>query len=139
VRDGIVFALAATLAIFSLLYATQGVAEGTHPSFTQLWMLPPSHTAQSCVLNVGIHSFENGSVVYHAVVTINSVQKISLPTLTLAPNQLWERSVVVTPTNTKAIFVEMKLYRNDKPVVIYREVHITLNVLMSGKKTLSCG
>ena len=126
IRDGIVFALAVTLVILSLVYATRGVAEGTHVGFTQLWMVPPSHKEQTCVVNVGIHSFENGPVVYHAVVTMNSVQKMSWPTLTLAPNQLWERSVVITPTTAKNMFVEMKLYRNDRPTVMYREVYMTL-------------
>ena len=139
VRDGIVFALAIKLVILSLVYATRSVAEGPHVGFTQLWMLPPSHRAQTCVLNVGTHSFENGPVVYHAVVTMNSIQKMSWPTLTLAPNQLWERSVVVTPTTAKNVFVEMKLYRNDRPTVMYREVYMTLTVLVRGKKIVSCG
>ncbi len=138
VRDGFVFALAITLVILSLLYATRGVAEGTHPGFTQLWMLPPSHIARNCAVSVGIRSFENGPVVFHAVVTMNSVQTMSWPTLTLAPNQLWERSIAFTPTTVKNVFVEMKLYRNDKPMVVYREVHITLAVVTSGKKIVSC-
>ncbi len=138
VRDGFVFALAITLVILSLMYATRSVAEGPHVGFTQLWMLPPSHKAQTCVVNVGIHSFENGPVTYHASITMNSAQTMSWPTLTLAPNQLWERSVAVTPTTAKNMFVEMRLYRNDKPTVMYREVHMTLTVLNKQQKTFYC-
>lgn len=139
VRDGIVFALAATLVIVSLVYATQGVAEGQHPGFTQLWILPPSPTTPGCTVNVGIRSFENGSVSYHAAMTIHGTQTMSWPTLVLTPNQQWERSIAIPPTTAKNMFVQVKLYRNDKPTVVYREVHITLNVLMNGQKIVSCG
>ena len=139
VRDGIVFALAATLVIVSLIYATRSVAEGPHVGFTQLWMLPPSRITQSCAVNVGVHSFENGFVSYHAVMTMNGTQMMSWPRLVLAPNQLWERSIVVTPIKAKNIFVQVKLYKNDKPSVIYREVHMTLTVLSDRRKRFSCG
>ncbi len=139
VRDGIVFAVAATLVILSLLYATRGVAEGPHVGFTQLWMVPPSRTAPKCAVNVGIRSFENGSVTYHALVTMNGTQTMTWPALMLTPNQLWERSIVITPTVAKNIFVQVKLYRNDEPTVIYREVHMTLIVLISGRNRFYCG
>ena len=132
VRDGIIFALAATLVILALVYATQGVAEGQHPGFTQLWMLPPNCTAPSCTVNIGIRSFENGSVSYHAVMMINGTQTMSWPSLVLAPNQQWERSIAISPTTAKNMFVQVKLYRNDKPAIVYREVHTTLTVLISG-------
>jgi uncharacterized membrane protein len=138
-RDGILFALAATLVILALVYATQGVAEGQNVGFTQLWMLPPSHSAQNCTVNVGIHSFENSPVTYHAVLTVNGIQTMSWPTLVLTPNQLWQRTVTVTPTTFKSTFVEMKLYRNDHPTMVYREVHMTLNILNNTQKGLHCG
>ena len=137
-RDGIVFAVAVTLVILSLLYATRGVAEGSHVGFTQLWMVPPSRTAPNCAVNVGIRSFENGSVTYHALVTMNGTQTMAWPTLTLTPNQLWEQSIVITPTVAKNIFVQVKLYRNDKPTVIYREVHMTLTVLSNRQNRFYC-
>ncbi len=138
VRDGVIFAVAATLVILSLVYATHGVAEGPHQGFTQLWMLPPNCTAQNCAVNVGIHSFENSSVSYHTVMTINGMQTMSLPMLVLTPNQLWERSITIPPTTTKNMFVQVKLYRNDKPTVVYRKVHITLTVLMNGQGQRVC-
>lgn len=139
VRSGIVFAFALTIVILSLLYATQGVAEQPRPGFTQLWMLPPGDTAQNCAVNVGIRSFENGPATYHAVMTINSVQTMSWPALALAPNQVWERSIAVTSTHTKNMLVKVILYKNDKPTVVYREVHMTLNVLSNAQKVLHCG
>ena len=77
VRDGLVFTLAVTLVVLSLVYATQGVAEGPHVGFTQLWMLPPSRVTQSCAVNVGIHSFENGTATFHATIMINGTQTMS--------------------------------------------------------------
>jgi len=134
-----VFGLAAILVVLSLVYATRGVAEGPHVGFTQLWMLPPSGTAQTCAVHVGVRSFENGSVTYHAIMTTNGTQMISWPTLTLTPHQLWEQSIAMMPTTPTTLFVEMKLYRNDKPTVVYREVHMTLHISSNAHKVLQCG
>ena len=139
VRSGIVFAFALTIVILSLLYATQGVAEQPRPGFTQLWMLPLSNTTQNCAVNVGIRSFENGPATYHAVMTINGVQIMSWSALALAPNQVWERSIAITPTKTKNMLVKVILYMNDKPTVVYRAVHMTLNVLSNAQKVVHCG
>ena len=139
VRSGIVFAFALALVVLSLLYAARGVAEQPRPGFTQLWMLPSSHTTQHCVVHIGIRSFENGSVTYHAAMTINRRQTMSWSALVLAPSQVWERSIAVTPTTKKAMFVEVRLYRNDKPTVMYREVHMTLHVESNIQKVLYCG
>ena len=127
-RDGLLFALAGVLVIVSLLYATRGVAEQPRPGFTQLWMLPASHSAQRCGLDIGIRSFEKGIVTYSAVMTSNGTRMMSWSALVLSPDQTWEQSVIVTPKTPKNLFVQVKLYRNDKPAVVYREVHTTLIV-----------
>lgn len=138
VQGGIVFALAAALVVLSLVYATQGVAKEPHPGFTQLWMLPSKQPTPSCAVNIGIHSFEKDSVTYHAVMTVNSTETMSWSALVLAPNQTWERSISVTLATPKELFVEVKLYRDDKPTEIYREVHLTLTVVSNAQQTLYC-
>lgn len=136
VRGGIVFALAAALVVLSLVYATQGVAKEPQPGFTQLWMLPSRQP--SCAVNIGIRSFEKDSITYHAVMTVNSIKTMAWSSLVLAPDQTWERSIAVKLATTKDMFVELKLYRDDKPTVVYREVHLTLTVASTGQKTLYC-
>ncbi len=138
-RATTVLSLAFVLIVLSLFYATRGVAEQPHLSFTQLWMLPPSQEGQNCTVRIGIHSFENASVRYHAMMTVNSVQTTSWLAIVLAPDELWERSVVVPYTPAKSVLVEVRLYRDDKPASIYRKVNVTLINLNHEQKVLHCG
>ena len=138
ISAGVAFGLAAVLVVLSLFYATRGVAEQPRPGFTQLWMLPATQTGQHCTVQVGIHSFENASVSYHALMTVNNTQTMSWSALVLTSDTVWERSVAITATSAKNVFVEVRLYRDDKPAVVYREVHVTLYPL--GKDTIvRCG
>ncbi len=139
VRDGLLFAFALTLVISSLVYATRGVAQQPRAGFTQLWMLPASHSAPSCDLNIGLHSFENETVTYSAVMTSNGTSTMLWSQLVLEPDQTWQASVTAKPTETvKTLFVQVKLYRSDKPEAVYREVHTTLAVVTSTQQGVSC-
>ncbi len=138
IRGGVVFGLAAVLVVFSLLYAAHGVAEQPRPGFTQLWMLPPTQTKQHCIVHVGIQSFENASVSYHAQMTVNNTQTTSWSALVLAPSQIWEKSVALSSPPAKSVLVEVRLYRDDKPATVYRKVHVMLTSV--GKNTaVECG
>lgn len=138
-RATTVLSLAFALVVLSLFYATRGVAEQPHPSFTQLWLLPPSQEGKNCTVRIGIRSFENASVHYHAIMIVNSVQTTSWPAIALAPDELWERSVVVPYTPAKSVLVELRLYRDDKPTSVYRKVNVTLINLNHEQKVLHCG
>ncbi len=124
-RTGVAFGLAAVLVVLSFFYATKGIAEQPRPGFTQLWMVPSTQRAQSCIVQVGMHSFENTSVKYHVLMTVNNTQTMSWSALVLAPDAVWEQSVAIPPMSTKNVLIEVRLYRDDKPATVYREVHVT--------------
>jgi Protein of unknown function (DUF1616) len=122
-----IFALATLVAIFSILYSAFGAVKQPYPGFTQLWMLPQAQAGKSCAITLGVRSFESTSVTYRITMTVMGAQVTSWPSVLLAPQQEWNRVVPVTPTAAHNVYVEVQLYRLDKPQNIYREVHSTLH------------
>ncbi len=116
--------LVATVAIWSSIIRP---LEEPQPSFTQFWMLPAKNT--SCAVLIGVHSFESTSVTYRVVMTINGAQATIWPSVVLAPQAEWNRSVSIKPGATDNIYIEARLYRADKPEAVYRNVHLTLHSL----------
>ncbi len=116
--------LVATLAVWSSIVRP---LEEPQPSFTQFWMLPAKNT--SCAVLIGVHSFESTSVTYRVVMTINGAQATTWPSVVLAPQAEWNRSVSIKPGTTDNIYIEARLYRADKPEAVYRNVHLTLHSL----------
>jgi|SRR5579864_1198974 len=96
------------------------------PIFTQFWMLPAS-AGKSCAILIGVHSFEAGSENYRIEVTSNGKQVAVWPSITLATQQEWSYQLAVSLVGAAdGAVVDARLYRQDQPGKIYREVHVTL-------------
>lgn len=97
------------------------------PSFTQFWMLPPG-PGKGCSVLIGMQSFETAPLVYRVEITSNGKQVASWPSITLATRQEWNRQVPLSLSGTTIdALVDARLYRQDRPRTIYREVHVTLH------------
>ena len=127
--QGILFGLAIAGTILSFVYAATGVKEQPRPGFTQLWMLPEVQAGKSCAVRLGVRSFESTPVTYHLTITMNGDQVAMPPSVSLASQEEWDRSVQVSPMATDEIYVEVRLYRLDKLESVYREVHLTFHNL----------
>jgi uncharacterized membrane protein len=103
------------------------------PSFTQFWMLPANQANKSCVVSIGVRSFEATTATYRIVMTINGSQVNTWSSIALAPQGEWNQSVSIKPGATANIYVEARLYRADKPETVYRNVHLTLHSLKGSK------
>ncbi len=124
--EGILFGLATTLALLSILYAAIGETQQTYPGFTQLWILPQVQAGKSCAVRLGVRSFESTSVTYRITMTINGAQVTPRSSIKLDPKQEWDQSVPIPSGATDNVYVEAQLYRLDKPEAVYRQVHMTL-------------
>lgn len=98
------------------------------PSFTQFWMLPANQASKSCVVSVGIQSFESTSQTYRVVIMANSTQTNAWSSIALAPQQKWVQSVAIAPGAVSSVLIEAQLYRNDRPDTAYRDVHLTFYI-----------
>lgn len=124
--EGILVGLSILLVILSLQYSSVPKAQ-PNTSFTQLWVLPAPKAENTCAVRLGVRSFEASSVTYRVTMNLNDVQVKTWSPLTLASQQEWDQSVSIHPKTVKAaIYVEIMLYRMDKPGTVYREVHMTL-------------
>jgi len=100
-------------------------------SFTQFWLLPTK--SNSCIIQIGIQSFETTPVTYRILVTNNGVKVATWSSLILSPQQKWEQSISLKPEIADTMYVEAQLYRLDKPETVYREAHATLNTSKTNK------
>ena len=50
-----------------------------------------------------------------------------------SPPREWDQLVPMPPRSTKRVYVEVRLYKSDKPETVYRQVHVTLNDLGDSK------
>ncbi len=123
----VLFSLAIVIATLSVLYAVIGAERQSYSGFTQLSMLPSVQTEKSCAIHLGIRSFESTTVTYRIILTINKTQVTPWPSIVLAPQEAWNRSMPITPGVSSSVNVEAQLYRLDKPSAAYREVHVTLS------------
>jgi len=55
------------------------------------------------------------------------------PSVVLAPQGEWDRLVPVTLTAAGNAYIEVRLYRLDRPETVYREVHVTFYSLGGSK------
>ena len=127
IYGGVLFGLAISIAVASILYAYIGVQQQPHPGFTQFWMLPSVQTGKKCAVRLGVNSFESTSVTYRIAMTINGTEVTSWPSILLAPQQEWNRVVSVTAATSVSVFIDARLYRLDKPGTLYREVRVTMS------------
>ena len=132
-RSGAVLSLAIILVVFALMYATNGVTQQPHTGFTQLWMLPPAQPEQQCIVHLGVHSFELTPVTYSATLSVNAVREVVWPSIALAPNQTWDQPILVPANSTHTTTIEVKLYKGNSSISVYRQVHITLHFNQTGK------
>jgi uncharacterized membrane protein len=141
IYEFILFGLATTVAILSVQYSAISLAQQPHPGFTQLWMLPSVQAEKSCAVRLGVRSFESTSVTYRIVMTMNGTQVMTEPSVVLAPQGEWDRLVPVTLTTAGNAYIEVRLYRLDRPETVYREVTLTLHLLSKSKdeKARQCG
>jgi uncharacterized membrane protein len=124
----ILFLLAIVIVISSVWYSLISAQQQQQQSaFTQFWMVPSKQGHNSCAMLIGMQSFETAPVTYDVVVTANGVTISSWPAVVLTPQSQWYQSVALQPGNTNTLYVEAKLYRTDKPRIVYRNVHTTLN------------
>ena len=98
------------------------------PSFTQFWMLPSTQANKSCAVHIGVQNFEVTPVTYRIQVTRDGTQVASWPSITLVPQQEWDRLESISPGVASGdAVVDAQLYRLDQPGTVYREVHVTLH------------
>src|SRR2546425_5645654 len=108
IYECILLGLAIVVATVAIWLSTIGPPQ---TSFTQFWMLPSTQTSNSCAVQIGVHSFETTPVTYRIVVAINGTQVTSWPSIILATQQEWDRSVSINSVATGSIFVDARLYR----------------------------
>ena len=73
------------------------------------------------------------SVTYRIVVTINGSQVAVWPSVVLAPQNDWDQLIPTQPEETNTLYIKAQIYRADKPSMVYREVHMTLDISGEGK------
>ena len=141
IYEFILFGLATTVAILSVQYSAISLAQQPHSGFTQLWMLPSVQVEKSCAVRLGVRSFEVTSVKYRVTMTINGTLAKTWSPVVLAPQDEWDQLVPLTSGTTDNMYVEVQLYRSDKPEIVYREVTLTLHLLSKSKdeKARQCG
>lgn len=127
IYGSILFGLAIIPAFLAILYSAIGVAQQPHPGFTQLWTLSQVNVGKSCAVRLGVRSFESTSVTYLISMTMNGVEVATWPSFALASGGEWDRLVPLTPKTAGSVYVEVQLYRLDRPQTVYRKVDSTLN------------
>lgn len=104
---------------------------GPQQSFTQFWMLPANPSAKSCIVSLGVQSFETGSTTYTLSLIVNSTPVASnISSITLIPQQKWVQLFAITPEGQNDLHVEAQLYRTTQPHTVYRDAHLTFHVAM---------
>ena len=68
IRECVLFGSAIIIIILAILYSARGVEQQPHADFTQLWLLPSNQPKNSCVVQLGIHSFEAAPIDRKSVV-----------------------------------------------------------------------
>ena len=111
----ILLALSIVIAILSLGYSANEVRQQPHPDLTQLWMLPSTQANNSCAVRLGVHSFEPTPVAYRITMTVNGAQVNVWPSIVLAPQAKWDQLVLLPSRSTGSMYVEVRLYKSDKP------------------------
>ena len=127
IYECILLVLAITVMILSVQYSAASAAQQPRPGFTQLWMIQSNQAKNTCVVRLGVRSFESTSVTYRVTLTVNGNRVNAWSVVTLAPRQEWDQQVPLKTGTTEYLYVEAQLYRVDKPGIVYRDVHMTLH------------
>ncbi len=126
------FGIATIITSLAILYSAAGVTQQRQPGFTQLWIQQTDQPGSSCAIRIGVSSFESTLVKYRIIMTMNSTQVATWPSVSLVPRQQWEQTEPVNPGSSRNMFVEVRLYRLDKPQTVYQKVDLTLDNLGKG-------
>jgi uncharacterized membrane protein len=129
----VLFEVATIVTILAILYSAVGVAQQRQPGFTQLWIQPTVQSGSRCAIRIGVNSFESTLVTYRIIMTMNSTQIATWSSVALVPREQWEQIEPVNSGTSSNTFVEVRLYRLDKPLTMYQKVDLTLNNLGKGK------
>ncbi len=124
----------------SIVYSINSAQQQPRPGFTQFWILPAVQSGKSCSVHLGVRSFEKTSVTYHVTVSVNNIQLVPLPDITLTPQNEWDVTVPVMPGAAGSAYVAGQLYRVNQPKSLYRSVDLlvpNLGGTTQGKAT--CG
>lgn len=133
----ILLGLATLVIVLSVLYSVIGASQQSHPGFTNLWLLP-AKTSNSCTVDIGLRSFENGPLQYRIVMTTNKTRTASWDSVTLSPNEQWlQQASTPVGTNT-SLFILVQVYRLDRPKTVYLHTDLTFHVVNSGGTTKQC-
>ncbi len=135
ISECLLLGLAILVAVLAVWFSAN-IPPQPQPSFTQFWMLPSKQANNSCIVSIGVQSFETTSVSYRVVVTVDGAQADTWPSIVLAPQEKWVQSVPVTPDTASTMSIEAQLYRADKPNIAYRNVHLIFHISTGSKK---CG
>lgn len=121
------------IAIFSFIFSDYSALHQHRKGFTQLWMVQSEKPNQSCSVLIGVDSFEFKQMKYHLIMTLNNTQPTLLPLVVLSPQKSWQIVVPINPPVNSSVVVEVRLYRSDAPTIAYRDVHLVMQRLVSGK------
>lgn len=117
-RQGLLFGVAAVIAITAITISYTGERHRPTPGFSQLWLLPAA--GESPTVHIGIASHEPATTQYRLQLGIDGQVVQEWPSLTLRPNGQWETMAVLPGSATDSGRVEAVLYRANQPSVVYR-------------------
>jgi uncharacterized membrane protein len=132
IHEYVLLGLSIGVAILAIGYSVISTTYQPHSDLTQLWMLPSSQTGNNCAVRLGVHNFETEPQTYRITMAVNGIQANTWTSVVLAPQEEWERLVPLSPQSPGSVYVEVKLYKFDQPGMVYREGHVTLNVVAGG-------
>jgi uncharacterized membrane protein len=121
------------IVLFSFIFSDYSALHQYRKGFTQLWMVQSEKPGQSCSVLVGVDSFEFKQMKYHLIMRLNNAQPMLLPLVVLSPQKSWRIVVPINPPMNSSVVVGTRLYRADEPAHTYRDVHLTMQRLGSGK------
>jgi uncharacterized membrane protein len=132
-HEVVLSSLAITVVILAIRYSVLNVLQQPQPGFTQLWILPSTNINKGCAVSIGVHSFESAPVTFRTLLKVNGTQVTMWSSINLAPQSEWDKVVSIKPDPSHSIYIEVQLYREDKPNIVYRDVHLTLYSAGRGK------
>jgi hypothetical protein len=111
------------------MYTTNSITDQKYPGFTQFWLLLDKHQAPLCTIQLGIGSSETVTTTYQVEVSENTQPVAHWSSITLAPQQKWQRRVpiAINHVQTTRLQIGADLYRQQEPNNVYRTVQLVLS------------
>jgi uncharacterized membrane protein len=126
-RQGLLLGLALIVVGGAIAVSIIGAQQQPYPGFTQFWILPAGQANTRNVVHLGVKNMEPTPMVYRLVVNINNKPLKIWPAIDVNQSDTWEATLVL-PQSAKgsSTKVEAKLYREDAPTKVYRDVFLWL-------------